>query len=89
MNAFKFIIIMILFFSLSSTAQERISVKKKEFKVTEEGFQEAWKNVKKGNFLFYQHRQLSYRDAIPYYKDAIAYNSENAELNLLLSICYL
>ena len=80
---------LLIFFSINIIAQERIYVKKKEFKVTEEGFSGAWKSIKKGNFLFYQHRQLSYNEAIPYYKNAIAYNSENAELNLLLAICYL
>jgi outer membrane protein OmpA-like peptidoglycan-associated protein/tetratricopeptide (TPR) repeat protein len=91
MNPIKFTITISLaiFFSLSSIAQERIYVKKKEFKVTEDGLSEAWKKVKKGNFLFYQHRPASYKKAIPFYKSAIAYNSENAELNLLIAICYL
>lgn len=91
MNPIKFIITisLLIFFSLNTVAQERIYVKKKEFKVTEEGHSEAWKKVKKGNFLFYQHRPASYKKAIPFYKNAIAYNSENAELNLLIAICYL
>ena len=91
MNPIKFIITIsiLIFFSLNSNSQERINVKKKVFKVTEEGYSDAWKNVKKGNFLFYQHRPASYREAIPYYKNAIDYNSENAELNLLIAICYL
>ncbi|MEN8119256.1 MAG: OmpA family protein [Bacteroidota bacterium] len=89
LGKFIFIISFVIFFSLNSMAQERINVKKNEFKVTEDGFSEAWKKVKKGNFLFYQHRPASYREAIPYYRNAIAYNSENAELNLLIAICYL
>ncbi len=91
MNAFKLTITisLLIFFSYNLLSQERINIKKKEFKVTEEGFNEAWKNVHKGNFLFYQHRAQSYRRAIPYYKNAYEYNSENAELSLLLAICYL
>ncbi len=70
-------------------AQERIYINKKEFKQTEEGFKQAWGNIKSANFLFFQHREGSYRKAIDYYKEALAYNSENAELNLLIGICYL
>ncbi|OQY05689.1 MAG: hypothetical protein B6I20_00690 [Bacteroidetes bacterium 4572_117] len=91
MNSVKFIIAIsfLTFIFTFSVAQERVYIKKKEFFTTDEGFKEAWKNIKKGNFLFYQHRPASYKDAIPFYKDAIAYNTENAELNLILAICYL
>jgi len=74
---------------LTAKSQERIYVNKKEFKQTEEGFDNAWKNVNKGDFLFYQHREGSYLQAIKYYSQALEYNSENAELNLLIGICYL
>ncbi|MFN8255078.1 MAG: OmpA family protein [Bacteroidales bacterium] len=70
-------------------AQERIYIKKKEFKQTEEGFEKAWKDVRKARFLFYQSRDGSYRNAIPYFLSALEYNSENPELNLMLGICYL
>jgi len=91
MNPVKYIItiILLIFFSLNSLAQERINVKKKEYFTTEDGFKVAWKNLKKGNFQFYQHRPASYKQAIPFYKIAYEYNSENAELNLLMAICYL
>lgn len=82
------IICTMLFFSISS-AQERIYINKEEFKQTEDGFTEAWKNVKKANYLFYQHRDGSYFKAIPFYLEANKYNSENAELNLLIGISYL
>ena len=71
------------------TAQERIYINKKEFKQTEDGFKQAWSNIKTANFLFYQHREGSYRRAIDNYTEALAYNSENAELNLMIGICYL
>ncbi|MCF6242073.1 MAG: tetratricopeptide repeat protein [Bacteroidales bacterium] len=90
----KFIKLVILFtiisaFSYSSLAQERIHVKKKDFYVSEDGFAAAWKSVKKGNFQFYQHRPANYKRAVAYYKYALEYNSENAELNLLTAICLL
>jgi outer membrane protein OmpA-like peptidoglycan-associated protein/tetratricopeptide (TPR) repeat protein len=72
-----------------SYAQERIKIKKNEFKQTEEGFSTAWKSIKHANFLFKQYREGSYRKAIPLYLDALQYNTENPELNLLLGICYL
>lgn len=91
MKPIKYIVTisLLIFISLNSMAQERVYVKNKEFKVTEDGYKEAKKNLKKGNFLFYQHRPESYRQAIPYYKAAYSYNSENAELNFLMAICYL
>jgi outer membrane protein OmpA-like peptidoglycan-associated protein/tetratricopeptide (TPR) repeat protein len=70
-------------------AQERIYVKKKEYKQTESGFGTSWQKIKKANRLFYQHRAGSYQKAVPLYLDALQYNSENAELNLLLGISYL
>ncbi|MDF1550181.1 MAG: OmpA family protein [Bacteroidales bacterium] len=86
------LVFFIIFFGLalfSTKAQERIYIDKKEFKQTEDGFKEAWSNIKTANFLFYQHREGSYRKAIEYYEKALAYNSENPELNLLIGICYL
>ncbi len=79
---------MFAFFS-TTFCQERIYIDKKEFKQTEAGFNEAWKNVTKGDFLFYQHREGSYRKATEHYTRALEYNSENAELNLLTGICFL
>ena len=83
------LITVLLLWMDKSIAQERIKVHKKEFKQTETGFSTAWKNVKKANFLFEQHRPGGYRKAIPLYLDALQYNSENAQVNLLLGICYL
>ena len=55
---FKFTLFLaMLFLSVNFlNAQERIKVDKKEFKQTEEGFKTAWKNIRKGNFLFNQHK---------------------------------
>ncbi|MBN1250887.1 MAG: OmpA family protein [Bacteroidales bacterium] len=91
MKLTKFIIsiILLFIFNLNSYSQERIYVNKKEFKVTEEGFKTAWDNISKGNFQFFQHRAGSYLKAVKFYEEAYKYNSENAELNLLLGISYL
>lgn len=85
-----FLIISSLFlFSQASVGQERIKINKKEFKKAEEGFKPAWKNLRKGNYQFYQHKSGSYRKAIPLYQKAFEYNAENAGLNLALGICHL
>ncbi len=89
MKSIRSIVLLLLIFSVSSYSQERIRVKKKEFFVSEDGFTTAWKSVKKGNFRFYQHRPADYKRAVPYYKYALEYNSENPELNLLMAICLL
>jgi len=79
----------ILLFTVYAYSQERINIQKKEFKQAGDSFNVAWKQVRKGNFLYYQHRNGSYRKAIPHYKEALKLNPENPELNLLLGICYL
>jgi outer membrane protein OmpA-like peptidoglycan-associated protein/tetratricopeptide (TPR) repeat protein len=84
-----FLSIFLLLNILIIAGQERIYIDKGEFKQTEEGFDEAWDNIKQANFLFYQHRYGSYKKAIPFYLQALEYNSENAELNLLTGLCYL
>jgi tetratricopeptide (TPR) repeat protein len=88
-NKLTGLFLIILFTYSVAVAQERIYIDKKEFKQTDVGFKEAWSNIKSANFLFYQHREGSYRKAIDYYKEALAYNPDNAELNLLIGICYL
>ncbi len=88
-NKLTGLFLIILFSYSTGIAQERIYIDKSEFKQTDVGFKEAWSNIKSANFLFYQHREGSYRKAIDYYKEALVYNSDNAELNLLIGICYL
>jgi len=85
---FQLTVIFLLSYS-AGIAQERIYIDKKEFKQTEDGFKQAWSHIKSANFLFYQHREGSYQKAIDYYMKALVYNPENAELNLLIGICYL
>ncbi len=78
-----------LLITFRAGSQERIKIQKKDFKQADADFRQAWKSIRKANFLFYQHKNGSYRKAIPYYEEALNYNSENAGLNLLLGICYL
>jgi len=84
-----FSIIFVFSFCINLSSQERIYVDKNDFKVTEDGFNTAWQLLKKGNFQFYQHRAGSYLKAIEYYQEAYKYNSENAELNMLIGISYI
>lgn len=95
-NKFLHILVIIFLFGTMLNAQERIHIKKKEFKKAnneagtgDEEFKKAWKNIKKANFLFYKHRKGSYRAASELYKQATEYNADNPELNMLLGICYL
>jgi outer membrane protein OmpA-like peptidoglycan-associated protein len=70
-------------------AQHLVKVKKAEFKTEqEEGFEEAWKNIKMGD-KFYKAGKGTYRDAREHYLFAARYNPENAELNYKIGVCYL
>ncbi len=83
-------------FSFSLNAQERVHIKKSEFKNAgeksennEAEFQKAWKNIKSANHLFSQNKKGSYRKAGELYKKATEYNSNNPELNLLVGLSYM
>ncbi len=88
------IIILVFFlFRVNISAQNKnhsdIKIIKKEFKTeNEEGFDEAWNNIKEANILF-REGIGTYPQARDYYLQAHQYNSENAELNYLIGVCYL
>lgn len=66
-----------------------VKIKKKEFKTeNKEGFDEAWLNIRDGNTLFLQGIG-TYSEAGESFIQAHQYNSENAELNYLIGVCYL
>jgi outer membrane protein OmpA-like peptidoglycan-associated protein/tetratricopeptide (TPR) repeat protein len=69
-------------------SQQQVRIKKSEFKTEqEEGFEEAWKNIKMGDKL-YKAGKGTYRDAREHYLFAAKYNPENAELNYKIGACY-
>ncbi len=78
-----------LFFTVTAHTQQPVKIKKSEFKTdAEEGLEEAWKNVKMGDKL-YKAGKGTYREARGHYLLAAKYNTENAELNYKIGVCYL
>ena len=70
-------------------SQENVKVKKMEFKTEDtEGLNEAWNSIKQGD-KYFKAGKGTYRDAREFYLFASQYNSENAELNYKIGICYL
>ncbi len=87
----KFILAFILFFLLSVSnagAQKIIEVDKKLFRLEKEGFRDAWRCIKDGDYMFEKGEGM-YPEAIISYLIADEYNSENAALNYNIGVCYL
>jgi len=75
-------------FSQSRNGEE-LNIKKSEFKTEqEEGFKEAWKNLRLANDYF-EAGVGTYGLARDHYLFAHQYNSENTVLNYRIGICYL
>jgi tetratricopeptide (TPR) repeat protein len=79
----KSISILFLFSSLYAEAQTDVTIRKKDFKNGNVGFDEAWKHVTAGDTYFSQ-KGVWYGNAYEEYNKAISYNSANAELNYKL-----
>lgn len=91
MNSRKAVLfIFIIFFAFASYAQEEVTIKKKEFKKTDqtEGFKDAWKSIKEGD-KYYEQGVGTFNIARDHYLFANQYNGYNAELNYKIGICYL
>jgi len=61
-------------------AQEDVTVRKKDFKAEKAGFKDAWGHLTTGDEYFMLKGAL-YGNAFDEYLKAVAYNSDNAELN--------
>jgi tetratricopeptide (TPR) repeat protein len=86
---FYLLIVFSIFLSLYVYSQENVKVKKIEFKTDNtEGLNEAWKSIKQGD-KYFKEGKGTYRDARNQYLSANEYNTENAELNYKIGICYL
>ncbi len=87
---FKIYVLVILTLSLFTCSivdgQTDIAIKKRTFNHGLAGFKDAWKAVKAGDNLFVKN---AFNQAITPYEKAYAYNSNNAELNYKLGVCYL
>ncbi len=81
--------VLLLLHAQLAFAQQFVKVNKKEFKLEEEGYEEAVQNLKKGDKLYKTKKRAGYKDALHYYLTANNYNSENAALNYLIGAAYL
>jgi len=76
----KSLIVLFLLVSSALEAQTDVSVRRKEFKTDEVGFEDAWKHVKTGD-SYYISRGVWYGNAFEEYLQALVYNNSNPELN--------
>jgi outer membrane protein OmpA-like peptidoglycan-associated protein/tetratricopeptide (TPR) repeat protein len=74
--------------SVSIFAQQRVRIKKSEFKIINTGFKDAWKAVRQGN-KYFDEGPGTYRDARKEYLKAYRYNPNNAELNYMIGVCFI
>jgi len=74
------LIAIFLLSSLVLEGQTDVSIRRKEFKNSKSGFEEAWKHVIYGN-TFFEEKGIWYNDAYNEYLQALVYNSSNSELN--------
>lgn len=91
MNNKKIGVFFLVFFCVTTLiAQEKIVIKKREFKKTDQtdGFKEAWKNLKEGD-KYYSQGFGTFNLARDHYLFAQQYNGYNAELNYKIGVCYL
>ena len=90
MKNISFIISLILItvISFNTYSQVNVEIKKKEFRISDDGFKEAWKHVKGGNDYFEMGKGV-YGLALEQYLAAYKFNDNNAELNYKIGICYL
>lgn len=77
---------MLLVVFISVDAQQNIKIDKKDFKIKEEGFKEAWEHVKEADKLF-SSGIGTYGDALEQYELASAYNTYNSQLNYKMGVC--
>jgi len=83
------ILILSLFIFSEVDAQKFIRIKRSELKIEELGFNEAMKNVRKGNRFFRKNREGDYATALNFYLKAAEYNEDNPKLNYLIGVSYL
>jgi len=74
------LIAVFLLSSLVLEGQTDVSIRRKDFKISKSGFEEAWKHVIDGN-NYYVEKGIWYNDAFNEYLQALVYNNSNPELN--------
>ncbi len=90
MRRITYFLIFIFLFAGGIYAQKpyRPKLSKEIFKVSDVGFKDAWKNLRKGNHYFRQDLHGSYELALEYLKKAYKYNPDYAPLNYELGVSY-
>ncbi len=83
------LLFLLLTFTIPALSQKFVRVKRGNFKVADEGFREAKKNLRKGDAQFHRNKRGAYTKALSYYLEAFAYNEDNARLNYLIGVSYL
>ncbi len=83
------LILVLVLFAAPAFSQKFVKVKKSEYQITEDGYKDAKKNIRKGNAQYKRDKKGAYAEAIPYYLNAHEYNEDNAALNYLIGICYI
>ena len=66
--------------SLVLDAQTDVSIRRKDFKNSKPGFEEAWKHIVDGN-TYFEEKGIWYNDAYNEYLQALVYDNSNAGLN--------
>jgi outer membrane protein OmpA-like peptidoglycan-associated protein/tetratricopeptide (TPR) repeat protein len=86
----KYLTLLLAFLLMTSgvDAQQRLDVRKNEFRIVETGLNDAWKSIKAGNKLF-DKGPGTFRDARIFYLKAYRYNPNCASLNYNIGLCYL
>jgi len=86
----KYLTLLLAFLSMASglDAQQRLDVRKKDFRIVETGLNDAWKSIKAGDKLF-DKGPGTFRDARISYLKAYRYNPNCASLNYNIGLCYL
>ncbi|MCO5258577.1 MAG: OmpA family protein [Crocinitomicaceae bacterium] len=75
-----------LIFGVISFAQDT-PFDKSAFKEDKDGLKEALKNLKEGDKFYLQEPFADYKNAMPFYEKAYAFNPNNADLNYKLGMC--
>jgi len=65
-----------------------LKIRRKEFKIQDYGFKDAWHSIKEAN-KYFSMGLGSYREAREKYMASYSYNPNNAELNYMIGKCYL
>lgn len=81
-------ILLIVACAPANFAQTDVMVRRRDFRIGDEGFRAAWKEVKRGN-QYMADGPGTFVVARDYYLKANQYNSNNAELNYRIGLCYL